>query len=292
MAYTRKATDATKTLQGLIVPHTKFNIAVNHIEDAVEIGRFAGTFAGVRVSAPAGAGKSALLDFIRSRMEQSNDEERSKDMIFASVKELPSVSQVQTDLLKNYNYAAQNLGRSSANNNDVNLVLVKAITHHRTRLIALDEFQHIFLSGGLKVATSVVDWLKRLMNLVRVPVVLLGTESMDRLEGLDEQLTSRIPTVVRLSYFSLNAEWRGFLNALATGCREFDLSLIGKDRETAVSLWEATKGSPRETKGLLRHAICIGVMTERMELTRELLREAFVAHFGVDTSRENPFATD
>ncbi len=292
MAYSRKATEIAKTFQGLIIPHTKFNAAANSIENAIEVGKFAGTFAGVRVSAPSGSGKTVLLEFVRSRMEQASDEERSKDIIFASLKENPSVSQVQGDLLDNYNYAARNLGRSSGNNNDVNLVLVKAIAHHRTRLIAIDEFQHVFLTGGVKAATPVVDWLKRLMNLVQVPVVLLGTESIDRLEGLDEQLLSRIPTVARLGYFALNTEWRGFLNALASGCKEFDLSIISKDRGTAVTLWEATKGSPRSTKTLLVHAICIGVTAEKTELTREILKDAFVAHRGVDASAENPFATD
>lgn len=289
MTYSRKATEIAKAFQSLIVPHTRFNAAAQSIEHAIAVGRFAGTFAGVRVSAPSGSGKTVLLDLVKSRLEQSSDDERSKDVIYASLKENPSVSQLQGDLLENFNYPPRNLGR---NNNDVNVVLVKAINQHLTKLIAIDEFQHVFLANGVKAATPVVDWLKRLMNLVHVPVVLLGTESIDRLEGMDEQLTSRIPTVARLSYFGLNAEWRGFLNALATGCKEFDMSLLSKDRATAVSLWEATKGSPRGTKTLLVHAICIGVTADKMVLTRELLRDAFVAHRGGDASGENPFATD
>ncbi len=289
MAYSRHSTDVANRFQSLIIPHTKFVAAVKSIESAMDVGKLTGTFAGVRITAPSGSGKTALLGYVRSNLGTSEFDDKAKDIVDASLKENPSVSQVQSALLEKFDYAVP---ARAASNNDVNVILVKAINHNRTKLIVLDEFQHVFLAGGVKFATPVIDWLKRLMNLVQVPVVLLGTEALDRLEGMDEQLTSRVPTIARLSHFSLNGEWRGFLTALSNGCKEFDMTLLAKDRTAAIALWAATGGSPRHTKTLLVHAICIGLTAEKSVLTMDILRDAFIAHRGPDGALENPFASD
>lgn len=289
MAYSRYSTEVANRFQSLIIPHTRFIAAARSIESAIDVGKLTGTFAGVRVTAPSGAGKTVLLEYVKSNLAASEFDDKAKNVVCASLKENPSVSQVQSALLEKFDYAVP---ARAANNNDVNVILTKAINHHRTKLIVIDEFQHVFLTGGVKFATPVIDWLKRLMNLVQVPVVLLGTEALDRLEGTDEQLTSRIPTIARLAHFSLNGEWRGFLTALANGCKEFDMTMLAKDRAAAIALWAATRGSPRNTKTLLVHAICIGLTAEKTELTLEILKDAFIAHRGGDAALENPFASD
>lgn len=289
MIYSAEAHQVALEFGSQIVPHTRFNSVLKSIESAVDIGNAAGIYAGVRVSAPSGSGKSVLLEHVGNRLNAVYGGNGNIAMISASLKENPSVSQVQSELIENFNYPARSVSKLG-NNNDVNVVLVKAITQHRVQLIAIDEFQHVFLTGGLKVATPVIDWLKRLMNLSHVPVLLLGTESIDRLEGLDPQLTSRIPTVGRLGHFPLNGEWYGFVKALAGACKGMDMSALCKDVSLSASLHGATKGSPRLTKALLVHSICIGLTNGQKVLDRSILKEAYVVLRGGEPNLENPFA--
>lgn len=289
MIYTQEAHLVASEFGSQIVPHTRFNSVLKSIESAVDIGSFAGIFAGVRVSAPSGSGKTVLLEHVGNKLNAVYGGNGNIAMISASLKENPSVSQVQSDLIENFNYPARSVSRAGSNN-DVNGVLVRALRQHRVRLIAIDEFQHVFLTSGLKVATPVIDWLKRLMNQTHVPVVLLGTESIDRLEGVDPQLTTRIPTVGRMGYFPLNGEWYGFVKALAGACKGMDMSALCKDVSLAASLHGATMGSPRLTKGLLVHSICIGLSNGKKTLDRSILKEAYLVQHGGEPNSENPFA--
>ncbi|WP_454677814.1 TniB family NTP-binding protein [Achromobacter marplatensis] len=286
MNFTEEALAVGRVLERTIVPHSRFEMIASYIEKAVEIGE-TGIFSGVRVAAPSGSGKTALLRYLDHRLSDRYGVGGQLPMISASLKENPSVSQVQGELLGNFNYPLSGVQRLGTNN-DVNMVLVRAIEQHRVRLIAIDEFQHVFLSNGSKVATAVLDWLKRLMNLTRVPVTLVGTEVLDRLEGVDSQLTSRIPTVVRMGHFQLNAEWKAFLQALASSVDAVDLTpLCGP---FAKPLFMASRGSPRMSKGLLVHAVCSAVSKGEKVLTAETMREAFRQQIGPLPDEENPFA--
>lgn len=288
MKFSDKAIQAGRALEETIVPHSSFEAAYDSIERAVQIGTGTGIFTGVRIPAPSGCGKSALLTYVEHRFQDLYGSIDHVPVITASLKEDPHVSQVQGELLSRFNYAIK-VGPGRVTNNDVNMVLVKAIQRHHVRLIAIDEFQHVFLVHGNKVATVLIDWVKRLMNLTKVPIVLVGTERLDSLDGVDPQLTTRIPTVVRLSNFKLNGEWKGFLEALVRQCHDVDMSPI--HTEFAQKLFNASHGSPRITKGLMVHALCISITKDEARLSRETLCEAYQMHFGWADIRENPFAT-
>lgn len=289
MNFTEEALRVASEFQTQIVPHTRFQLILDSIEEAIEIGSSTGIFAGVRVAGPTGSGKTALIEHMRRRLEVKYGGDGSTTMISASLKENPSVSSVQDELTDQFQLATRG-ARTSANNNDMNGLLVTSIRTQRVKLIAIDEFQHVFYSGGVKVATPVIDWLKRLMNFVQVPVVLLGTLKMDQLETVDPQLTSRIPTVGRMSYFRLNGEWYGFLKSLAGSCKGMDLSKIYEDKAIAAAIHVATDGSPRLTKALLVYAISMGLTMGEIALTASILKGAYAKHLGQSSESENPFA--
>lgn len=287
MLYNDDAIRVGRAIAHSIVPYSSFTAVVRQICNAVEVGNGTTIFAGVRVAAPSGTGKTLLIKYLKDNLMRSPMFNSELSVIQASLKENPTVSQVQNELLANFNYGLDGAARR-ANNNEINLILVKAIEQHRVRLIALDEFQHVFLTGGTKVATTVIDWLKRLMNLTGVPVILMGTEMMDRLDTVDPQLTSRIPTVVKLSPFLLNTEWVGFLQALSESISAIDLSSIHRD--FAADLFRATKGSPRPLKAILTQAAMVAVNQGLSTITKEVLADAYRLQYGPSSDGGNPFA--
>lgn len=288
MIFSDEAVRAGRLLSDQIISHPGFEAVVNQIESAVQIGNEVGIFSGVRIAAPSGSGKTTLMKYVGRRLQARYGFEGSTPVISGSLKENPSVSQIQAELLSNFNYALSGISRS-VSNNDVNIVLLKAISQNRVRLIAIDEFQHVFLAGGTKVATVILDWVKRLMNLTNVPVVLVGTESMDRLEGVDAQLTTRIPIVARLSPLRLSGEWLAFLRGFVAHSPQIDLSPLCEE-DIARRFYLATAGSPRMAKSLLIHAVCLGITTNQSRVCAALLKEAYRLQKGALPDEENPFA--
>lgn len=287
MDYSEQALKAGQAFSKIIVPHTEFQSAVNFLKDAIQIGNHTGVFSGVRIIAPSGSGKSLLISHITDFMKKNNPSDANIPVLSVSLKENPSVAQIQGDLLANFDYGLRHTTRSSTNN-EMNEVLVTAVKQHEVRLIAIDEFQHVFQSRGQKISTVVIDWIKRFMNLTGIPFALAGTEPMGQLNELDPQLTTRISTVLSLSLFSPTREWLGFLKALAAGCPEVDLNPI---HDTfAKKLYDATSGSPRLLKALLVRSIVLMVTRNEGQITENVLREAFTLQHGTKTMLENPFA--
>lgn len=286
MKYSSNALLAGQLFSRIIIPHAEFQSAIDYIENAIQLGNNAGIFAGVRITAPSGSGKSLLLQHISESLKRGHNSESHIPVIAASLKEGPTVSQIQNELLRNFNYGLST--SKGANNNEVNTILVTAIEQHDVQLIALDEFQHIFQYTSEKYASTVIDWLKRLMNMTRVPVALSGTELMERLATVDPQLTTRIPTVLRLSPFKLSRDWLGFLLALSNESKDIDISIIHK--QLPKETFAATEGSPRLLKSLLVQAIVLLVDQGVTVLTPSVLKESFRLQHGPTSDGENPFA--
>ncbi len=286
--YSEAAISAGRHLSNVVIQHTSFREALNLVANALAIGNGAGIFAGVRVTAPSGTGKSLMIDCLKKNIIASPYLANELSVIGAELKESPSVSQIQGSLLDNFNYGLSDSGRR-VSNNEVHKVLISAMKEHRVQLIVLDEFQHIFSTHGGKAITSVIDWLKRLMNITQVPVLLVGTELMDSLGAVDPQLTSRIPTTIRLEPFAYSVDWVAFLRALAKQCTAVDLSII-HDVEFARKLHEVTKGVLRPLKSILVQATIIAVHIGEKTLTRQGLQEAYRLVYGPDAAKESPFA--
>ncbi|WLW62802.1 TniB family NTP-binding protein [Achromobacter aegrifaciens] len=288
VSFSASALAAGRALGNVIVPHPDFERCAAYVLNAIQL---AGTsvFSGARVSAASGGGKTLLIRYIERLVEARFGAVGCTPIITGSLKERPTIGQIQSDLLQAMNYTVASGGnRSIRTNNEVNRVLVRTISDYNVKLLAIDEFQHVFHVDGRKSHTDVIDWLKRLMNLTGVAVLLVGTEQMDMLGGVDPQLTTRIPTVLRLSPFKYDQRWRGFLQAFVSDCVEVDLSpIVG---EFARPLFLASGGSPRVLKALLVQAVILAVHEEAEVISREILGRSYDFRFGADATGRNPFA--
>lgn len=286
MTYSAKAMEVGLSLSRIFINHQSFSDAIDAIGHALHLGNGTDTFAGVRVIAPSGSGKSLLLECVKKNVHNWPMLKVDLPVIHTSLKESPSVAQIQDGLLKNFNYGLSGAYRRT-NNNEVNNILVTSINQFRVRAIALDEFQHVFLANGTSVSLSVIDWLKRLMNLTNVPAILFGTDQLERLANADPQLTSRVPTTVRLHAFKYDEKWLGFLKAFAQKANDINLHSIHE--EFSRELFLCTKGVVRAFKAIVIQAAMIAVDDGKSHLERAHLSLAFKRHVGHEYDSENPF---
>lgn len=286
MSYSDKALDIASSLAQIRINHTQFRDALEGIGRVIQLGNRLQEPFGVSIVAPPGAGKSLVIECVQKNICDWNFL-RPNSVLVASLKESPTVAQIQNDLLANFNYAIT--PRSTRQTNAVLYnVLINAIKQHDIRLIALDEYQHVFLARKDDVHASVNDWLKRLMTQARVPVLLVGTETLRGIEKADPQLSTRIAAIFNLAEFRNDADWRALLVAFANAAKDIDLSALPE--KYATSMHKATEGIFRMLKKLIIEAAMVAVDAGARAVEKDHLKDGFHRVVGPGSSKVNPFA--
>ncbi|KVW37297.1 hypothetical protein WK94_27125 [Burkholderia ubonensis] len=285
MPYSEKALAAGRALQQVVINHSSFVQALDGIGRVIQLGNDLGSPIGMCLIAPAGCGKSLLVELLM-RNACGWPFLSPQSVLSAALKEGPTVAHVQSELLKCFNYPIP-IRASASTNAAVNDVLVEAVSQRKIQLIAIDEYQHVFLSGKDGVRRSINDWLKRFMTLTEKPVLLTGTEDLSALETADAQITTRISSTFRLAPFRHDAEWKGVLKAYAESCSSVDLDPLRCEYSREVYL--ASHGVFRTFKKLIVEAAMVAIDDGQSVLRKEHLSTGFLRVFGPATTRENPF---
>lgn len=141
--------------------------------------------------------------------------------------------------------------------------LKRLIIEAKTRIIVLDEFQHIFDRGRHKVMHTVADWIKLLMDGTQATVVICGLPTALTVINSNEQLARRFMAPIQLPRFCWsNQDQRNeFLDILGSFSDEltqvFDMPQLDTD-EMAFRLYLASGGLlgylSKLLRQLLRHA--------------------------------------
>ena len=285
MSYSHRAIQAGYRINQIRIHHPAFKEALDGVGRVIQLGNNLEHPVGTCVIAPSGAGKSFLIESVQ-RNVCNWPFLRPESVLVASLKEAPTVAQIQEDLLADFNYAIPpRTGRKT--NAALFNVLVASIEQHDIQLIAIDEYQHVFLSRKDEVRVAINDWIKRLMTKTSRPVLLSGTELLRGIEKADPQLTTRISSIFNLPEFQNDLDWRGVLNGFVTATSDVDLSELNT---YAKPIFNATKGVMRTLKSLIIEAAMIAIDAETTKVEKDHLRLGFLRLFGPGSSRSNPFA--
>ena len=285
MSYSHRAIQAGYRINQIRIHHPAFKEALDGVGRVIQLGNNLERPVGACVIAPSGAGKSFLIESVQ-RNVCNWPFLRPESVLVASLKEAPTVAQIQEDLLADFNYAIPpRTGRKT--NAALFNVLVASIEQHDIQLIAIDEYQHVFLSRKDEVRVAINDWIKRLMTKTSRPVLLSGTELLRGIEKADPQLTTRISSIFNLPEFQNDLDWRGVLNGFVTATSDVDLSELNT---YAKPIFHATKGVMRTLKSLIIEAAMIAIDAETTKVEKDHLRLGFLRLFGPGSSRSNPFA--
>ncbi|WP_247539946.1 TniB family NTP-binding protein [Ralstonia sp. 25C] len=285
MSYSHRAIQAGYRINQIRIHHPAFKDALDGVGRIIQLGNNLEHPVGTCVIAPSGAGKSFLIESVQ-RNVCNWPFLRPESVLVASLKEAPTVAQIQEDLLVDFNYVIPpRTGRKT--NAALFNVLVASIEQHDIQLIAIDEYQHVFLSRKDEVRVAINDWIKRLMTKTSRPVLLSGTELLRGIEKADPQLTTRISSIFNLPEFQNDLDWRGVLNGFVTATSDVDLSELNT---YAKPIFNATKGVMRTLKSLIIEAAMIAIDAETTKVEKDHLRLGFLRLFGPGSSRSNPFA--
>ncbi|MDQ0141826.1 TniB family NTP-binding protein [Cupriavidus necator] len=285
MSYSAKAIQVGISISDIRIHHPAFKGALEGVGRIIQLGNNLRHPFGACIIAPSGAGKTLLIESVQ-RNECGWPYLRPQSVLVVSLKEAPTVAQIQEDLLASFDYVIS--PRTGRKTNAVLFnILVAAIEQHDILLIVIDEFQHVFLSRKDEVRAAIVDWVKRLMSVTQRPILLSGTEVLRSIERADPQLTTRIASIFTMPDLKNDENWRGVLGGFASATRELvDLTVLTTH---ANLVFKATQGVMRTLKSLIMESAMIAIDAQRTAVERQHLQLAFQRLFGNGSTKDNPF---
>ena len=245
---------------------------------------------GMYLVGPSGAGKTATFKYFRASLPQSALFSHSFAAIGMRVQSRARVGHLVQGLLGGLQYPfAAGSGKQLYMRR---FILFEALKKSRTRLIWLDEAQHLLssrrTSGGGDAETEGTEFLRELIDECNISLVLAGTSELNYLPEVASHLASRISIREEMKDLPSDGNWVGFVRAFSKQCQSTDLTYVHAP-DIAMRLHLATGGNLRAFKRLMTEAILIAADSAYSVVNQEIFSGAFQEVFGKATMRSNPF---
>lgn len=238
-----------------------------------------------------GVGKSRLLEHFLSQHPPVNTPETTfVPVLYAETPSDCTPKKLATQLLRAMGSPLWNKGNEQELTHQLLVLLEKC----RTKVVLLDEVNHLVERGGVKTHYQLGDWLKLTARQAHIPFVLAGTEHARELLNVNEQLRSRFRETIVLLPFTF-ATPEGALQA-RSALKVFHGLLGDVDRlditseKVANLILFATHGRLREIRKLLVRWVEIGFQKRKPSLTLCELAKAFAEVIYPEVPEQrNPF---
>lgn len=291
------STEAVRTgiqVEKVIVQHADFKNVLKTVDRLFQLGTEMETPHGARILGGTGTGKLTLLKYFSRSMPRSSLFSYGLGVIPLRIPVRPRTGEFIYKLLNVTKYPfLQGNGRQLYQKRKLVAEALKGIG---TRVIWLHQAQNLLnKSKDIPNATAkdyeidAITFFLELIDECQISLVLTGTAELEGLSGTSKELASRTPTVERLSDFSDDKVWMGFVRAFAKQCAAFDLAFLD-DPRVAKYLHMSCDGNLRHFKQLITEAVMIAVDRNSLTLNQKLLSEAFQVVWGSASVRSNPFA--
>lgn len=239
---------------------------------------------------PSGCGKSTMIaDFVQSQCFGESSKE--KPIIVIETPSNPTVKTLASEILKTIGDPLYFKGTEVQMTDRI----IKYLINLKTRLIVFDELQNLIDRESDKLCFKAADWLKRLINMAKIPTAIVGLERTEELFLVNEQLRRRFTESFIFSPFDWNDEdsrrlLKGFLKAVQTKYK-FDNGFAIFSNEMAYRFYCASGGLVGYMMAIVREADRLVVEKEQSVIYMEHLAKAYNNSVcGNRLAGVNPFA--
>lgn len=264
---------------------------LNKMTQTLQIYRETGIVRNLVIVGESGCGKTTLARAFRDQYPRQHLLEKTvTPVVYVEVPSIGTVGALARQILAGLGDPFPDKGRVIDQTARIELL----VKNTKTEMLILDEAQHVYDRGQNKTQYATADWLKSLLNSIKIPVVLLGIPRLENLLHVNVQLRRRFsaPMVLSLGvpggqeFFDANYE---VINALVPvlpfplSCNEMSAS------ELTRRICYATDGRVGYLKELLAQALEIAWEIGEKEITRSDLAAAFTNIWSGSIGRLNPF---
>lgn len=193
----------------------------------------------VLLTGDSGSGKTAFIkQFVSNYPVVEDDEVNINTIIYVEIPSQASIKDLCVVILKGF-------GDQLDNTKLTKLVLTEKVIKFaqlsKTKLIIFDEFQHLTERPSTNKLDNLANWIKNLINITKIPVLIVGMPESKNVLSLNRQLNRRFYTKFELVFFTLTNEFEintyfNFLKKLSEQLK-FKNNEILLDRFYAISLY-------------------------------------------------------
>ncbi|RYE41871.1 MAG: DUF815 domain-containing protein [Hyphomicrobiales bacterium] len=274
------------------IPFPPFVAAKDAITSNLKLFREVGLARNMLVLGESGTGKSTLCKWLLDEYPPHELADRTKvDVLFATVPPASTIGGLAGVLLQAVGDPTPFQGTVA--NMTARLV---ALCHQcGVEMIMLDEAQHLQDRGTTKTHYLVGDWLKTLIDQVRVPTVMLGLPRLELLLQTNEQMRRRFSRRIHLvmgqsDEYSVDFECLQLFLSLASLIQLPVSAYPYSSQEMGERLYYACDGRVAYIKKLLFAALRRALETGREAIEVDLLEQAFIEEVWWEgTGKRNPF---
>lgn len=238
-------------------------------------GRMAQVPSGLLITGQSGAGKTTVLEQYADNFSRREDEERTIIPVLLVVTPgTPTVKSLAEAMLHALGDPFLNKGSAEEKTRRIYRYLVEC----QVELLIIDEFHHFYDSRRRHDARQITDWLKNLLNVARIPVMIVGLPRSLFVIRMNEQLTRRFSSMFYLSpfRFSTDEQQREFRAVLKKIHSELPLNAPPfHDANLARRFFFASNGLIDYVAKIVDAAVLIAGETGHAELTTGILAQAF-----------------
>lgn len=266
----------------------------NKLTQTLQLYRKSGVVRNLVVIGESGSGKTSLAQAFRDQYPRQHMLEKTVTPVaYVEVPSIGTIGALARQILVGLGDPFPEKGRVIDQTARIELL----IKNSGVEMLILDEAQHVYDRGQNKTQYATADWLKSLLNSIKIPIVLFGIPRLENLLQVNVQLRRRFnaPMVLSLgdlsdSKFSLKTY--DVINSLAPvlplplSCNEWD------SFQLTERIYYATDGRVGYLKELLAQALEIAWEIDERKITRSDLAAAFTNIWSGSVGRLNPFNDD
>lgn len=280
------------TLRSQRIYYSVFCEAIRKVARLHDRGIAAGTAEGLLIIGQSGGGKTAIADFYVSQFPRVQSETGlSIPVLRVDTPESPSVKTFAQQILLALGDPAADRGTAETKTQRLIVFLEKC----KVQLLIVDEFQHFFDGHRASEAKRITDWLKNLLNRVKIPVVLFGLPRSIMVLRLNPQLRRRFAAPHYLRPFSIvGGDFNELRSVLRTFHDRIKVPCIPlHDPDVARRFFYASNGLIDYVVKILDEAVSTSGLNEGERLDLPHFARAFKSVVWGDVPpRLNPFSSD
>lgn len=286
-------TEIVAGVRGTLIEHPAFAAGIAAIQRCHRMGRFALEEPGcLLITGVSGSGKSTLRkEYARHHPRRETPEGTEIPVLHLELPAQPTIKNVAERVLWELGDPLFTRGSAEAMTSRI----VTLFKNCKVELVVLDEFQHFIDHSSEKIETRVADWLKHLVNITKVPFVLMGLGRCRRILQSNEQLRRRFSRHIALEPFG-NSEKRarrifdGLMRSIWANVPVMPSPDLVEDGDMLDRIHYATYGLIGYIMTLVSTSVEIALDEKRSSIDREVLAHAFVESVWPEArGNNNPF---
>lgn len=277
---------AAKQVLDVVVLHPDFDQVLNASVAAVDLVTNIRMPTGVILMADPGMGKTLFLEMLARRLTSSDKSiGRGRPVLHIALDSAVDTHKLAGKILLALGYPMLPTRPVLDNMNEM---IKKAMERLNPLALLIDEGQHICEGNREITARAVTDWLKVRMENHNLPLIMVGTRTLEKIYEINPQFCSRVAAEYFINPFQFGEAWQQLLQSFVEQVKTVDLACLSK---TAISraVFSASKSNFRRLKKLLVHACIEAADLDVPILTAMHLQLGYTAAFGVSSGTGNPF---